>query len=141
MKCNECKVETTNPKFCGNSCAAIYNNRHVTRKVKKKQWKCKFCDMDTPSRRTICDGCTTHGRLGDLTLREAIYAQHHKSSAYALVRSRARKSKEKCPCEKCGYSKHTEVCHIKAISEFDENTMISDINSLDNLLRLCPNCH
>jgi len=33
------------------------------------------------------------------------------------------------------------VCHIKAVSDFDENTPIVIINSIDNLMALCPNCH
>jgi hypothetical protein len=44
-------------------------------------------------------------------------------------------------CSKCGYDKHIEVCHIKSIKDFDLETPISVINSLDNLMLLCPNCH
>ena len=44
-------------------------------------------------------------------------------------------------CKNCGYDKHVEVCHIKSISEFDKTSLISEINSLDNLIYLCPNCH
>ena len=44
-------------------------------------------------------------------------------------------------CKVCGYSKYVEVCHIKAIFEFDENCLIKDINSLSNLVYLCPNHH
>lgn len=49
-------------------------------------------------------------------------------------------SKKKC-CYKCGYDKHYEICHIKAVSKFDDNALIQDINSIDNLIALCPNCH
>ena len=41
----------------------------------------------------------------------------------------------------CGYDKHVEICHIKSIGSFPTDTIVSDINSLDNLLSLCPNCH
>lgn len=42
----------------------------------------------------------------------------------------------------CKHSGSTQVCHnIKAISEFDNFSLVSDINSLKNLIGLCPNCH
>lgn len=47
---------------------------------------------------------------------------------------------EKRVCQ-CGYDKHVEVCHIKAIRDFDLKTKIKDINSKENLVLLCPNCH
>jgi len=82
--------------------------------------------------------------MKDLTLEEAIYQKHHKSSAFALVRSRARATKKATmtnACEKCGWDKHVEVCHKKPISEFPKTALLSEINSEDNLLILCPNCH
>jgi predicted restriction endonuclease len=45
-------------------------------------------------------------------------------------------------CQICGYSNFLEVCHIKAIADFDDNATIeNDINSLSNLAYLCPNHH
>lgn len=44
-------------------------------------------------------------------------------------------------CAICGYSKHVEVAHIKAVSEFDNDATIKEINSVDNLIGLCPNHH
>jgi len=79
-----------------------------------------------------------------MTLQEAIYWKHHKSSAFALVRSRARaseKMKKIKSCEICGYSKHVQACHKKPISSFSLNTKISIINENDNIMCLCPNCH
>ena len=40
-----------------------------------------------------------------------------------------------------GYDKHYEVCHIKAVSDFSEDTPITVINHIDNLVALCPNHH
>ena len=79
-----------------------------------------------------------------MTLKEAIYEKHHKSSAFALVRTRARAIAKKLgldKCSNCGYDKHVEIAHIKAISTFDNSTLISVINSKENLMALCPNCH
>ena len=44
-------------------------------------------------------------------------------------------------CAICGYDKHIEVAHIKAVSEFDDNATIGEINAITNLIGLCPNHH
>ena len=44
-------------------------------------------------------------------------------------------------CRACGYDKHFEVAHIRAISDFPPETAIAEINSLSNLVALCRNCH
>lgn len=44
-------------------------------------------------------------------------------------------------CEICGYTNHVEVAHIKPVSEFPKTATIKEINSLDNLIGLCPNHH
>lgn len=44
-------------------------------------------------------------------------------------------------CQKCGYSKHIELCHIKAVSDFSKDTQLSIVNHPDNILVLCRNCH
>ena len=44
-------------------------------------------------------------------------------------------------CKVCGYDKHVEVCHIKSVSSFGDDDLITDINSFDNLIGLCPNHH
>ena len=79
-----------------------------------------------------------------MTLDEAIYKEHYKSSAFAKVRSRARTLAKKWgwkSCLNCNYSKHIEVAHKKAITDFSGNTLLSVINDKSNLLPLCPNCH
>jgi 5-methylcytosine-specific restriction endonuclease McrA len=68
----------------------------------------------------------------------------HRSSAYVHIRALARYHNKELvakPCNNCGYDKHVEICHIKPISEFDVNTKIKEVNSPDNLVQLCPNCH
>ena len=47
-----------------------------------------------------------------------------------------------CPsCAKCGYDKHVELCHIKDIANFDDDSLLSEVNSRNNIIQLCPNCH
>jgi hypothetical protein len=45
------------------------------------------------------------------------------------------------PCQGCNYSKHVELCHIKPITSFDENTELGVVNDPENILVLCRNCH
>ena len=44
-------------------------------------------------------------------------------------------------CKICGYDKHVHVCHIKPIASFSQETKISTVNDISNLVILCPNCH
>jgi predicted HNH restriction endonuclease len=61
------------------------------------------------------------------------------------IRSQARKIyKEKFPTMICAHCKHTgstQVCHIKPIADFDDFSLVSEINDIKNLIGLCPNCH
>ncbi len=144
--CPNCQNSHNNPKFCSQSCSASYNNK---RRIRKLKATCKDCDVEIHSGRTRCRSCNSKWQsercLNDnTTLEEAVirYSEHHKSSAYALVRTRARKIMRdyKC-CQWCGYDKHVEIAHRKSISEFSGDTLLSTINDTDNLLALCPNCH
>lgn len=49
--------------------------------------------------------------------------------------------KECCICHNHEFDDILEVHHIKQILDFDEHTKISEINSLDNLVWVCPNHH
>ena len=66
-------------------------------------------------------------------------------SARTQIRKLAQKSFEnsgkeyKCPI--CGYTNHVEIAHIKAVSDFSNDTIITEINNPSNLIGLCPNHH
>ena len=44
-------------------------------------------------------------------------------------------------CAICGYDKHIEVAHIIPVRSFGDDASIREINSIDNLIGLCPNHH
>ena len=139
--CRECGETTDNPRFCGKSCSAKYNN---TRRTKKEKPSCELCGITIDKRSKRCRRCSSI-KKDIVTLEQAIYDNHHRSSAFALIRSRARVSIRNAgrggECEWCGYDKHTEVAHRTPVSSFAGETLIETINSQDNLLCLCPNCH
>ena len=141
-QCVCCGGETINPKFCGRSCAAKVNNAASPRR--KPEGKCKTCSSTIPKRAMYCKECFKGYGKEDMPLHEAIHTRGHKSSAFGFVRSRARGSEKfqaAVCCEKCGYDKHFECCHIKPISAFSMDTMVGEINKSENLIVLCPNCH
>lgn len=150
--CKECRKEfeglrDTNSKnyFCSRSCSVRYNNK---KKAKRKpEHKCLKCGVKINAKRKHCEEHFKEwleNQCKDMTLKEAIYKKHHRSNAYSLIRGRARtiaKNLNMNFCEKCGYNKHVEICHKKPISQFSDDVLISIINSPDNLIALCPNCH
>ena len=136
--CPTCGKSHNNPKFCSLSCAAKFTNK--TPKRKKVVGACQSCGCKITRRNKFCKEC----RTPDKTLKELLSENVHRSSAFAKVRGRARNTphfKEKKCCEKCGYDKHVECCHIKPISNFPETTLVSIINAPENIMALCPNCH
>ena len=151
--CPQCGVEHRNAKFCSRTCSATYTNaRRTAESYRKPENTCRDCETPISAQRTRCRPChgawQTERCLSDsVTLEEAVlrYKKHHTSSAYALVRSRARVSMRRAgrlgTCEWCGYDKHTEVAHRVAISEHTPSTTLVEINRPENLLCLCPNCH
>jgi hypothetical protein len=151
-ECLNCKKETKNPKFCSRSCSATYTNKTVTKK--KLTRKCKKCDALALRKKRFCE---LHDQeefknkriwIEKLSIKHYCYrfleSKLHPSSKFAHIRGLCRswhKDKTKLPCHNCGYSKHVELCHIKPISSFHEDTLIGVVNAEENIVQLCPNCH
>ena len=78
------------------------------------------------------------------TKSEIVYDKHHRSAAFAYIRWHARRVIMKSVpqiCGECGYSLTVEVCHIRSISSFPDDAKLSEINTPENLVLLCPNHH
>lgn len=83
--------------------------------------------------------------IGSKTKGEIFSSHKNWQSARSDIRKDASRifnnsGKDKC-CAICGYNKTIQVAHIKAVSEFDNSTLIKDINCINNLVPLCPNHH
>ena len=68
----------------------------------------------------------------------------HPSWRHNKIRARAQytfRDMTKLPCANCNYSRHVEICHIRSIASFPEDTKIKDINDPSNIIQLCCNCH
>lgn len=145
-KCLQCEKETTNPKFCSRSCAATYNNVRYPKRGRLPDFHCKVCGIKIYKHSTYCRKHANTNNKNDwskITYGEAVSKRSYQ--AHSRIRDLARRTYKDSngpkKCCKCGYEKHFEVCHIKPINSFSSDTVISDINSLDNLVALCRNCH
>jgi hypothetical protein len=153
MKCLHCQEETKNPKFCCRTCAAIYNNKKSPKRKLTRLCSCLDCKSIVRNYRS--SRCETHYQeylkckkdsilettIGEYRDRNKLL---HSSSTHAHIRGLARswfKELTKKPCAACGYNKHVELCHIKAMASFTEDSLIKEVNNKDNIVQLCPNCH
>lgn len=83
--------------------------------------------------------------VGNKTKGELFKLRKNWQSASSSIRKDARSrywslQPDRC-CAICGYTHHTEVAHIIPVSDFNDDTLISEINSISNLIGLCPNHH
>lgn len=51
------------------------------------------------------------------------------------------KHKVEKKCKICNFDIAVEVAHIKPISKFKETALMEEVNSMNNLIYLCPNHH
>lgn len=136
------------------SCAASYNNRVAPKR--RKSGACVDCAAPVKAQRKCCQKC--HKALKHTDSRQAIcvdtppesrkkadviYKSGTRSGAYQYIRYYARKRilERVDSCENCGYSNHIEACHIIPIRAFPDAATVEEINSNENLVGLCPNCH
>lgn len=148
--CAYCQKLTTNPKYCSRSCTATINGQ-LYPKRKKKETYCKDCGLITWKKSIRCLSCHTSHRMtitSETTLAEYYnrpsVVGKHPSWRTALIRQLARtlyKNLLTKACQNCGYDKHSELAHIKAISAFSLDSKLKDVNARSNILVLCPNCH
>lgn len=144
-KCLNCGKDTKNPKFCSRSCSATYNNTHK----EKKKYYCIKCgaflyEGYNTHYNKLCDNCNPLIKdWNNITYGEA--KSKRKYQVHSRIRDLARnvyaKSTKPKYCANCGYSKHYEICHIKPIESYSDDTKIAEINDIHNLIALCPNCH
>jgi hypothetical protein len=155
MNCGNCNKKLTSKwakKFCNKSCAGTYNGIHFPKRSKERNsWPvCKTCTQKVYSRNAKhCRDCIKgkkhyHGIPAELqTIEEC--SKRKGANRYDLVRTHARRTyasqlNNPC-CQHCGYNKHVELCHKKPIFSFPKETTIAEVNSIENILFLCPNCH
>jgi hypothetical protein len=138
-------------KYCSRSCAAKFNNskRNINRIEKIKIVKCKKCtntfNIKNSSERKVCDLCLQEKGIGNKTKKEFFSSSKNWQSARSSIRRHAEKiykrSNQPKRCLICLYVKHYQVSHVRAVSDFPDDTLIKQINDIRNLLAFCPTHH
>jgi len=123
--------------YCSHKCS---NSDFARRKM---QGHCRVCLSPLPSSVKYC--CECKGKsLSEGTIRDVMY-QSSGANKYGYVRYDAKRRMDNSDiersCKSCGYDKYVHICHIRGIHSFPRNTLISEVNSPENLAYLCPNCH
>ena len=83
--------------------------------------------------------------IKDKTKKEIFELSKNWQSARTAIRKDACKvyenSGKEYTCSICGYSNHVEIAHIKSVSSFNDDSILEEINDINNLIALCPNHH
>lgn len=140
---NERPHDTSRRDFCSRSCSATFNNKGKVR-YKKSLCECGNTKSRKAEKCKLC--CKKPSTILNKTLEEIIGDGKYSTIKLNDVRKVARKilSVKEKTCLLCGnhdFDEVVEACHIKGIMTFDPNTKIEDINSLSNLIWLCPSHH
>lgn len=143
--------------FCSRKCSANIILKEIPKRIAKVR-KCIVCNSsfrhsykkDNKYTSTLCKICFDKKKLSPRKttigeVRNSIAVKNkHPSWLHSRVRTNCsswNKELKNYPCQVCGYTLHIELCHIKSIGSFDNNTTLEIVNSPDNLLVLCRNHH
>lgn len=154
VNCFYCKTKTSNPKFCSRSCAQSYNNKIKPKRLPiERTCSCgnKFIPKLKSSRR-LCKSCQEERRNSTRIRFRTLQSYHNRMSvkgkppswknSHIRVLNRSwNRDMLKQPCSNCGYNKHVELAHIRAVTDFPETATLGEVNSPQNNKVLCRNCH
>lgn len=83
--------------------------------------------------------------IATLTKRELFKRRKNWQSARSTIRKHAclvyAENQGSMTCAFCGYTNHVQICHKTPVSQFPNDTLVSEINRFANLIALCPNHH
>lgn len=128
---NQKVSEVRKKYFCNSSCSAKFNN--LEREKKQKEEK---KEIVRPERFSFFNGITKKKFFEKKGIYYKFRAEIRKHAQYVYEKNKGDKT-----CKVCGYDKHIQVCHIISVSSFSDESLITEINSKDNLVGLCPNHH
>lgn len=145
-----CINETINPKYCSKSCSASHTNTLYPKR--KTTRKCSLCDeLVEKYSHTKCKKHRSEQRKNSCEFRTighyrktSSLKDKHVSWKHTHIRQFARswlRDLRELPCANCGYDKHVELCHIKPLKDFSDSALLKDVNSRENVIQLCRNCH
>lgn len=154
--CKFCSIEfitrDSEAKFCSRLCYHSFKKneyREVLAKTQELVIKtCLECnspfEFDKKSRKgDFCNFiCRSTNQMKNISIGEM--SRYTEQNKYRAIRDKAHNFYntfgKSCSCANCGYSKHVELCHIKAITDFDKSESVWECNKPENIIFLCPNC-
>ena len=151
LSCAHCSKEfvptrINNTHYCSRKCSKAYQVKKYKLSIRKT---CPYCQRLIDGRSTKCRNCAPETeKIKKMTLLEYQEKESVKGRHASWINSHVRnftrswnRDLQKLPCQKCGYSRHVELCHVKAVQSFDKSTLLGIVNDPSNLVVLCPNCH
>jgi len=147
VKCFNCQLDTSNPKFCSRGCAITHNNKNNPKRKRKR--RCVSCESLVLSNRQYCDGCFEN--------RSHLWTDRKEANRFYVKESRKRIKFKAVDykggsCVVCGYNKclsALEFHHLEP-SEKDFHLSHAATNTwswdrikieLDKCVLLCCRCH
>jgi hypothetical protein len=159
------QIAKSKNNFCSKSCSATFNNKGKQRNPPKIRI-CRQCSLTYTYKRkentlTFCSNCLNTLKIdrnknisfvseqikqltiGEYRNKESVKSKHPSwKHAHIRILNRSWNADlTKIPCQNCKYDKHIELCHIKSVASFKDNAVLLEVNSPDNNLVLCRNCH
>lgn len=143
-------------KFCDKSCGAKYHNPPG----KTNSYHCKWCGK--LSTKWYCNNSCKQKYYKKISTPKPIKPpkppaietqtkgearKRYKSfqSYRSMIQKHARKTlltnNTSPSCKYCGYSIGIDVCHVRGVSNFSDDTLIKVINDIKNLMALCKRHH
>jgi predicted restriction endonuclease len=116
-------------RFC-DICLTDLKRKQLAEKAEKNGYTTYYDKID--------EGLTFKG-LKDLFKDKGYYWFRSIISRHA--RRTIKENNREFKCEICGFDVQVDVCHRKDVAKFKAEDTILDINSINNLVVLCPNHH
>jgi hypothetical protein len=141
---------------CGNKkqitseiCRLCYINKMNSLKIIHKCSKCNV-EISKSSKHSRCINCYRDDIRNNLiqkdeTIGQFKYKNSKNPNHFVKIRQHARRIAEihgllDNGCSICSFP-FVDVCHIKPIKEWEDDSLMSDVNDTENLIILCKNCH
>jgi len=141
------EVARTNANFCSKSCAATYNNKKFPKRISARDYICPRCGCRKDHKAAYCAKCVKYFKyrsVQSVPMSKYILSGNARIK-YSSVRKWAKLMmdywKVPCKCCICGFTDVLHVAHVRSISSFPGTTLMGEVNSTENLRRLCPNHH
>ena len=144
--------QTRRKRFCNQRCVALFSHREGSLKDHARPVKgCTHCGVQHKKKSTYCSrSCrvlSTPKKVNSQRVESKgeIFSGRSWQSARSIIQKNARalffKANPVPSCAVCHYINHVEIAHRIAVSEFQADALLSEINDLSNLISLCPNHH